>query len=158
VVDAPPASYGLKRRRVLVMILFMIVTLGLYYPVWWFRRRPGLNRLNSPTKLAAWPLILLAALFAIQFVVGLVSGASPVEDVIGTNAALFLLLCRLGVGIVMIVQTFRVKDIIEDHASPDAEGGPMFVEQVRLSGLLTFFFSIFYLQWAINRYVVGPES
>src|SRR5262245_35983710 len=115
------------------MILFMIVTLGLYYPVWWFRRRPGLNRLNSPTKLAAWPLILLAALFAIQFVVGLVSGASPVEDVIGTNAALFLLLCRLGVGIVMIVQTFRVKDIIEDHASPDAEGGPMFVEQVRLS-------------------------
>ena len=31
----------------------------------------------------------------------------------------------------------------------------MFVEHVRLSGLMTFFFSIFYLQWAINRYIVG---
>lgn len=33
----------------------------------------------------------------------------------------------------------------------------MFVEQVQLSGLMTFFFSIFYLQWAINRYVVGDH-
>jgi hypothetical protein len=28
---------------------------------------------------------------------------------------------------------------------------------VKLSGLMTFFFSIFYLQWAINRYVVGAQ-
>ena len=34
----------------------------------------------------------------------------------------------------------------------------MFVAQVQLSGLMTFFFSIFYLQWAINRYVVGTPS
>jgi uncharacterized membrane protein len=26
---------------------------------------------------------------------------------------------------------------------------------VKLSGLMTFFFSIFYLQWAINRYVIA---
>jgi hypothetical protein len=31
----------------------------------------------------------------------------------------------------------------------------MFTQPVRLSGLMTFFFSIFYLQWAINRYVVA---
>lgn len=158
VADAPPSVHGLKRRRVLVMILFVIVTLGLYYPIWWFRRRPGLNRLNSPNKLAIWPLILLAALFAVQFVLGLVSGARPVEDVIGSDAALFLLVCRLAVGIVMIVQTFKVKDMIEDHAAPEAESGPLSVEPVRLSGLMTFFFSIFYLQWAINRFVVGTQS
>jgi len=29
------------------------------------------------------------------------------------------------------------------------------VEPVQLSGLMTFFFSIFYLQWAINKYVGG---
>lgn len=59
----------------------------------------------------------------------------------------------------MIIQTFRVKDMIEDHAEPETESGPMFVEHVKLSGLMTFFFSIFYLQWAINRYVVaGTQS
>jgi len=45
----------------------------------------------------------------------------------------------------MIIQAFRAKEMIEDHAA----------EQVKLSGVMTFFFSIFYLQWAINRYVVG---
>jgi hypothetical protein len=28
---------------------------------------------------------------------------------------------------------------------------------VKLSGLMTFFFSIFYLQYAINKYVVGAR-
>ena len=46
-----PDSHGLKQRRVIVMVVFMIVTLGFYYLAWWFRRRPGLNRLDSPTKL-----------------------------------------------------------------------------------------------------------
>jgi len=158
VADAPPAVHGLKRRRVIVMILFVIVTLGLYYPIWWFRRRPGLNRLDSPKKLALWPLILLTALFAVQFVLGLVAGGRPLAEVIGPGAASLYLLCRLAVGIVMIVQTFRAKDMIEDHATPEAEPGPLSVEAVRLSGLMTFFFSIFYLQWAINRYVVGTQA
>ena len=52
VADAPPDSHGLKQRRVIVMIVFMIISFGLYYPIWWFRRRAGLNRLKSPRKLA----------------------------------------------------------------------------------------------------------
>lgn len=48
-----------------------------------------------------------------------------------------------------------VKDMVEEHAAPDPDSAPMSVEHVKLSGLMTFFFSIFYLQWAINRYVVG---
>jgi len=58
----------------------------------------------------------------------------------------------------MLIQSFWVKDMIEEHASPDSTSGPMFVEQVQLSGLMTFFFSIFYMQWAINRYVVGDRT
>ena len=67
-------------------------------------------------------------------------------------------LFQFGVGVLMLFQAFKVKEMIEDHATPERESGPMLVEQVQLSGLMTFFFSIFYLQWAINRYLVGPQS
>lgn len=159
VADPLPDSHGLKQRRVIVMIVFMIITFGIYYLAWWFRRRPGLNRLNSPKKLAAWPLVLLTLWFTIQVGLGLVTGNRPEEEVIGAGGTLFVSLFQFAVGILMIIQTFRVKDMIEDHAEPETESGPMFVEHVKLSGLMTFFFSIFYLQWAINRYVVaGTQS
>jgi heme/copper-type cytochrome/quinol oxidase subunit 2 len=157
--DLPPASHGLKRRSVLVMIVFIIITFGVYYLVWWFRRRPGLNRLNSPRKLALWPLLMVLTLWVIQFALAFVRELNPGEPVIGgTGGELFVTLFQLAVGIVMIVQAFKVKDMIEDHAAPEEQSGPGFAEHVKLSGLMTFFFSIFYLQWAINRYVVGKPS
>jgi hypothetical protein len=158
VADPATNSHGLKQRRVVVMMVFVIISFGFYYLVWWFRRRPALNRLNSPTKLAAWPPVLLATWFAIQFVLGLVEGNRPEEAVIGAGGRAAVALFQLAVGILMIIQTFKVKDIIEEHAAPQTESGPMFVEPVKLSGLMTFFFSIFYLQWAINRYVVAKQS
>jgi hypothetical protein len=158
VADPQPESHGLKRRSVLVMLLFTLITFGLYHLVWWFRRRPGLNRLNSPKKLAAWPLLLYAAMFTIQFCLGLAAGIMAPEEVIGEGGRLLLGVLQIAVAIVMIIQAFRIKDMIEDHAEPEAESGPMFVDHVRLSGLMTFFFSIYYLQWAINRYVAGTQS
>jgi|SRR4051812_34015985 len=157
-VADPTDSHGLKQRRVLVMIVFFIITFGIYYPVWWFRRRPGLNRLNSPKKLALWPLLLMAAMFAMQFVLAFAAGGAPLVEVIGTGGVLAESLFRLAVGVLMLMQAFRIKDIIEDHATPDTEPGGMFAERVTLSGVMTFFLSIFYLQWAINRYVVGSAS
>lgn len=148
----------MKRRRVLVMIVFMIISFGLYYPLWWFRRRAGLNRLNASRKLPLWPLLLLGILFTLQIGIGLAAGETPLEQFLGDGGVLLLSLFQLAVGIVMLIQSFRVKDMIEEHATPDSTSGPMFVEQVQLSGLMTFFFSIFYLQWAINRYVVGDRA
>ena len=158
VADAPPSSHGLKQRRVIVMIVFMIISFGLYYPIWWFRRRPGLNRLDSASKLPAWPLMLMLLLFATQFGLGLAAGSAPIEEVIGETAALMTSAFQLGVGIVMLVMTFRVKDMIEEHATPESDSGPMSYEQVQLSGVATFFLSIFYLQWAINRYIVNQAD
>ena len=51
-----------------------------------------------------------------------------------------------------------IRDIIQDHATPPPDPDQRFVEQVQLSGVMTFFFSIFYLQWAINKYVVGAAT
>jgi len=53
-----------------------------------------------------------------------------------------------------------IKDIIEDHlAAPDDGTMPsMFVERVQLSGLATFFLSIFYLQYTMNRHLARLQQ
>lgn len=145
---------GLKRRSVWLMIVFVFGTFGLYYLIWFFRRRAGLNGLNSPKKLALWPLLSVIALWVVQVTVAVIAGETPVDQVFGSGVAIALLVFQLAVGITMIVQCFRIKDMIEDHATPPTAGTDMFVEHVKLSGIMTFFFSIFYLQWAINRYIV----
>jgi hypothetical protein len=153
---ASPSDTGLKRRSVWLMVLLFIVTLGIYYPVWFWRRRKGLNRLDSPKKLELWPI----AVFSVYFVVGSLMGllGNPYE--IFGDAVILLVGVRLGIGIMMIIQCFRIKDIIEDHAQgPDeAPHDEMFRPPVKLSGLMTFFFSIFYLQYAINRYVIDART
>jgi len=164
---APPTAqlgagveeYGLKRRRVVVMVLLVIVTLGIYYPVWFFRRRAAINRLDSPRTLPLWPLVTFASYFALQVVLGLLAGDATPEEAFGPGVAIVLTLMQLAVGILMIVQCFTIKGIIEDHAQGpnDATERGLFKPQVKLSGLMTFFFSIFYLQYAINKYVVGTR-
>ena len=158
VADPERETHGLKHRSVWLMIVFVFLSLGVYPLIWFFRRRPGLNRLDSPHKVPMWPLLLAAAFFGVQFVLGLVTGAEPVPDVIGPAANGALTLFQLFVSITMIIQCFRIRDIILDHATPPPDPDQRFVEQVQLSGIMTFFFSIFYLQWAINRYVVGGAT
>jgi hypothetical protein len=158
VADREPETHGLKYRSLWLMIVFTLISLGLYFLIWFFRRRPGLNRLDSPRKVPMWPLLLAVASFGVEFVLGLVAGAEPVPDVIGPAASGALTLLQMVVGIIMIIQCFRIKDIIQDHATAPADPDQRFVEQVQLSGVMTFFFSIFYLQWAINKYVVGGAT
>ncbi|HLG55261.1 MAG TPA: DUF4234 domain-containing protein [Vicinamibacterales bacterium] len=151
-----PAPTGLKRRRVITMFAFVVLTLGIYYLVWFFRRRTALNQLNSPRKLRLWPLLAFTADFVLEIGFTLAAGDETIEVAFGAPVAMLLTLVRLAVGIVMIWQCFIIKDIIEDHVAPaDAGLQPMFVERVKLSGLATFFFSIFYLQYAINRYIIA---
>ena len=156
---ASPVDTGLKRRSVWLMVLLVVVTLGFYYPVWFLRRRQGLNRLDSPRKLALWPMALFAAYFVVVFLMGVATGATA-DETFGPEAGLVIRVVELAVGIMMLIQCFRIKDIIEDHAQgpDDAPRDEMFRPPVKLSGLMTFFFSIFYLQYAINKYVIDPRT
>ena len=150
---------GLKRRSVLLMIVIFVVTLGLYFPIWFLRRRAALNRLDSPTELRMWPFLMYGSYFVLEFITAFMAEFAPNH----TNArelAMFVTGLRMITGIVMIVQCFVVRTILEDHlaAPDDAVSYPSVVERVKLSGLMTFFFHIFYLQWAINRYIVGGRQ
>jgi hypothetical protein len=151
---------GLKRRSVLLMIVLTLVTIGLYYPIWFLRRRPALNRLDSPRKLRLWPFAVFTAWFVFQFMVGFAAALRPRGQVTGGEASLLFNLLQLGINILMLVQSFFTKDILEDHlAGPgDDVPNPLFVDSVKLSGVMTFFFQIFYLQYVINRYIAVPKS
>ena len=155
VADVAPS--GLKRRSVLAMIAFTFVTLGFYPVIWFFRRRDGLNALNSSRKLKLWPLLALVGFTVVDFVVAVAEGLSP--GTITTGIASALLIARLALAIIMLVQVFTIKSIIEDHVyTPGDPGMPaLFADRVQLSGLATFFLSIFYLQYAINKYIVPAQ-
>ena len=154
------SSTGLKRRSVLVMIVFAVLTFGLYYPIWFLRRRAALNGLDSPRKLQTWPFVVFIAWFVFQVMVGAAAGSAPPEETFGEGAVLLLNLVQLAVGILMLVQSFVTKDILEDHLSGPGEEvpNPLFVNAVKLSGVMTFFFQIFYLQYVINRDIVSSKS
>ncbi|MFN7984069.1 MAG: DUF4234 domain-containing protein [Vicinamibacterales bacterium] len=154
------APAGLKRRSIVLMIVLVIVTFGLYYPIWFLRRRDALNRLDSPRQLRRWPFAIPLAFFALQVLVGLVSAPGQPEQTIGEGAALLLNGVQLEVGIFMVVQCFHVKDILEDHLlGPEGtiSSSPS-VDRVKLSGLMTFFFQIFYLQYVINQHIFGSRQ
>ena len=156
---ADVSTTGLKRRSVVLMIVLSIVTFGLYYPIWFLRRRAALNRLDSPRKLRLWPFVIVIAWFVFQFIVGIAAGSAPPEQTSGAGAALLLNVVQLAVGILMVVQSFFTKDILEDHlvGPGDRVPNPLFVDTVKLSGVMTFLFQIFYLQYVINRYIAGSQ-
>ena len=155
-----PSATGLKRRSVLLMIVLTLVTFGLYYPIWFLRRRAALNRLDSPRKLRLWPFVLFTAWFALQLMTGFAAALNPRGQVTGGETPLLFNLLQLGINIAMLVQSFFTKDILEDHlAGPgDEVPSPLFVDSVKLSGVMTFFFQIFYLQYIINQYIAVPKS
>ena len=148
----------LKRRSLVVMIVFFVLSLGLYYPIWFLRRRAALNGLDSPRKLQRWPLLIALAFFAFQIILAIASDPARPDQAIGAGAFLFSLV-RLGVALLIVVQCFIIKDILEDHlAGPgDAISTSIRSDSVSLSGLMTFFFQIFYLQYVINRHIAGSQ-
>ena len=147
----------LKKRGIVVMIVLAVVTLGLYYPIWFLRRRQALNALDSPMKVPAWPFILLLIVLAINLAVTFAAAPGQPVDLIGSSAAALLGIAKVGALILTLIQCFRIRSILEDHLAGDNGplAGTMLANQVQLSGLMTFLFTSFYLQYVINRDVLA---
>ena len=148
--DAEPLAVSIPRVPVLVMVLFWVLTLGFYGPAWFLRRRRGLARLNSPRKLDAWPFVVTICLAAMHWLLVVATGGRT--GLLGDAVI-------LTIAVIMVIQAFKTKDIIEDHLTEP--GGPsvgILAERARLSGLLTFFFGIFYLQHALNQRVLAGDE
>src|SRR5882672_7347929 len=93
---------ALWRRSVIAMIALTIATFGLYYSIWFLRRRTALNQLDSSRKLPAWPFVLALAIAVLRLVVAFATGTPPPSDVSPILA--LITTAQLAVGILMIVQ------------------------------------------------------
>ena len=130
--------YASEKRSVLLLVLITAATCGLYPAIWYVRRQRFLDELDSDAKLGAG--LAWGGLVAIGI-------TSIIAVIMPPNAPLQGL--SAGAGIVSIVQAFRVAHILRSNF---ARTGRL----IRVSGVPTFFFGVYYLQYVINRAAVTP--
>jgi len=153
----PEAKF--EKTSVVVVILLSFLTGGIYLPIWFLRRREAINRLRSPEGIGwaapfaatvAFSLGLCAA-FASGF-----AGAMGLREAVGELFASGRVLAMVG-AVLILFECFRVRRILLDHLHAQSSG--LFSSSVALerdtsfSGVATFFFGIWYLQYKINRFL-----
>lgn len=149
-------ALALKKHSVWLMILLTVVTCGLYYPWWFLRRLAALNQLNTPRRLQLWPFLLFMAFWVFRLAIIVAGRPRPIDQIIGTGPAFILSMVGFGIATFIIVQCFVIKDMLEDHlAGGEASTSSVLSRPTELNGFLTFLFGAYYLQYVINRDVVG---
>lgn len=132
------------------MLLLTFLTLGAYPAIWLLRRRQVLNTLDSPRKISPWAASGILCLFGVGFVAGIVRGPDAQTNTLFDGVFTVL---QFGLGIWFLIDLFGVRQMLEDHAAP--ESGDPAVSRLEISGVLTFFLSVYYLQYIINREFAG---
>ena len=134
----PTVEAGLKKTPVLLVILFAVVTCGIYVPFWYWSRRHALNQMapeRGITGLCTAVFILLVASSLVPFAFAMEEGSAELAP----EQRMFPQLLNLAYVIILLVLGFRVKGILEANY-PD-----------RISGVGVFFLNLYYLQYKINR-------
>ncbi|PYV16436.1 MAG: hypothetical protein DMG21_11775 [Acidobacteria bacterium] len=161
----PATGPALQKKNVAPLVALTILTLGLYYPIWFLQGRSGVNSLKAGGKLGRGVFVLVFVLWFLALVLNAVWTTS--DDLSARLSPIWLLafdaLAALVVGVLLLIQAFKVRRILETHVAGSASGP--FAGSIALlgsssfSGLATFFFGIFYLQHKINEMAdVGQQS
>lgn len=145
-----PRDYDrLKKVPVIFVIFFALLTLSIYIPVWFLMRRSALNAMQSREKIGRMFFIFVIVLYSIDGILYLVSTTLPwgiYPDLMLGMAVYKIYLCiHLIIGIMIIYQGFKVRQIILDHAQS------CYGYTMKFNRFLTFFFVIYYLQFKINQ-------
>lgn len=132
----------LKKQSVLLNLFFCLITLGVYMPIWFLRRRESFNSLGEPS-LKAWPLwaaLAIAGLDAVLTVLDM-AGLHKVTLIGMLLDQIFFQLLSLAGFAILTIASFKLKRLLEE-AYP-----------VHLDSLLLLFFTVWYLQHWINHLV-----
>jgi len=149
----------LEKMSVILLIFLTVVTAGIYYPVWFLKKRNAINNLQSKEKLGSGVFVFAIVVSSISLFVGLLSGVMEalaeglgrmdlMLTVKGLDLWLDLFSRILGwvAGITLLVQCFKVRRIFNEHFNVHLQRG------ISFSGVATLFFQIYYLQYKINRF------
>ena len=127
----------LQKRNIVLMILLGIITHGIYFPVWFLNRKEAFNNLESKEKISNSPIIFVLIIFIISAVMFFPSALLS-ETEMGAMIDIVHLIISLVGGITILFMSFKVGRIMNEHY------------KINLSGVATFFFTCFYLQYKIN--------
>lgn len=146
--------YTPKKIPVILMIIFDVLTMGIYSCSWFILRRPELNKLTKTKQLNLPPFIICLLLsvtgIILIFVGAVVLGIGEATGdlsyhVLSEKIDLVDKLLEFAVGITLLVQSFKIKSMMEKYLETKDRFGP------GLSGVATFFFRQYYLQYRINK-------
>jgi len=136
-VDMYPSPPGLNWVIVLVL---EIVTCGLFGIVWLIVQGVWVRKIDPASK----ALMFLCLGFALSFVSGIIRTNQDMKD--------FGLIANLAGIVITYVGIFSMKGSIEDHYNSAEPIG------LRLSGVMTFFFSAVYFQYHFNEIAKVKDS
>lgn len=174
-VKAP--STGLNKMPVPLLILYVLITFGIYTPVWFLKRIEAFNKLDSIVKMGsgvfgfilAGFIVNLGIMFYMVFT-GLAEGVvadslSPLARNLMTSSDYL----TFAVQVAVVLQAFKVRRILHDHFnvgvnekplkeqtddelfSGSEEVKPPAAPVLKISWVWTLLFGLFYLQYKINR-------
>ena len=144
---------GLELKKIAVwkIILLVTVTYSVYIPIWFLKQREALNGLNSDVKIGFRIFVFIIVLYALSLVLlfnSLISIMLPqsIFSYLSTSLHLETIENLIGIvaGILVLIQSFRVRRILFQNLYGSGK-------DVRFSGICTFFLTIYYLQYKINR-------
>ena len=119
-----------------IVLVLAIVTWGFFALVWMFVHAVWIRRIDPASK----ALYVLSGGLALVLVVGFGLGVT------GVDSAPIELLAQLGWTIAALVAYFDMRAAIEARYS------------VELSGIMTFFFNVLYLQYHLRRIAKGEHT
>ncbi len=137
----------LQQMDVARLVLFTVLTGGLYHGIWYIKRLTVLNSLESPIKLfqGAFGFMIAGCLANIAILLAVTFG----QESIAEHTLVFLNeisgILNMAVWLVILMQAFKVRKIFIDHFSE------LLKRDITVSWFWTFVFTTFYLQYKINR-------
>ncbi len=139
-LDSPP------KMNVILLFVLTFVTIGIFAPVWFLRRRDWLNRLSAARKLGSGLPMFVAIIYGIAAIMFFTLDETAYEFGEGIGNIISL----VG-GVCIVVLAFQVRRILIQHYDDKLD------IHIGFSGLGTLLFTIFYLQHKINRLPLSAE-
>ena len=133
-----------EEKSILLMLALSLITFGIYIPYWFLQQRDTLNRLSSSEKLGSGAATFVFVIFCVSVIYWPVQIFSSNATIISALDDIDDLIDLVG-SITILYLAFKVRGILDDHYTEHLD------MDVSFSGGWTFFFTIFYLQYKINR-------
>jgi hypothetical protein len=127
-----------------LVLLIAIFTCGLFGMVWMFVQAAWMRKVNPKSKALTYYIVLIV-LYVITIVAEIASMVAARNGNPSTALTLLYGLCGIANLVVFLIAVFTMRSEMEEHFNgPEPIG-------LSLSGVMTFFFNVYYFQYHFTR-------